>query len=138
MLKEFREFALKGSVLDMAVGIIVGAAFTKVINSLVSDLLMPPLGLLARSPDFVKEWGIKLPIPGVGEATIRVGSFLDNVVQFLIVAFAIFLLVRAINRLRAPAPPPAALATRACPFCTSAISPKATRCPFCTSQVPPV
>ena len=142
MLKEFKEFALKGSVLDLAIGIIVGAAFTKVVNSLVTDLLMPPLGLLTKSSDFVKEWGIKLPVPGVGEATIKIGSFLDNVVQFLIVAFAVFLLVRAINRLRVPAPAtpaaPTAPVIRECPYCTSAISVKATRCPFCTSQVPPV
>lgn len=141
MFKEFKEFALKGSVLDLAVGIIIGAAFTKIVNSLVTDIIMPPLGLLTRSSDFVKEWGIKLPIPGVGEATIRIGSFLDNVVQFLIVAFAIFLLVRAINSLRhaeAPTPAPAAAPTRDCPYCLSAIPVKASRCPHCTSQVTPV
>jgi large conductance mechanosensitive channel len=140
MLKEFKEFALKGSVLDLAVGIIVGAAFTKVVNSLVTDILMPPLGLLTRSSDFVKQWGIPLHIPGNGEITIRIGSFLDSLVQFLIVAFAIFLLVRAINRLRAPGPAPEtppAPATRECPFCTSAIPLRATRCPHCTSQIPP-
>ncbi|MDD5350998.1 MAG: large conductance mechanosensitive channel protein MscL [Chthoniobacteraceae bacterium] len=140
MLKEFKEFALKGNMLDMAVGIIIGAAFTKVINSLVSDILMPPLGLLTGSADFVKEWGIKLPVPGMGETTIKIGSFLDNIVQFLIVAFAIFLLLRVINRLRraeapaAPAAPPA----RECPYCLSAIPEKATRCAHCTSQLPPV
>jgi large conductance mechanosensitive channel len=140
MLKEFKEFALKGSVLDLAVGIIVGAAFTKVVNSLVSDILMPPLGLLTRSTDFVKTWGIDLPIPGVGETTIKIGSFLDSLVQFILVAFAIFLLIRAINRLRAGTPTTEvkAPATRECPFCMSAISIKATRCPFCTSPVPPV
>ena len=139
MLKEFKEFALKGSVLDMAVGIIVGAAFTKVINSLVSDIIMPPLGLLTRSSDFVKEWGLKLPVPGVGEATIKIGSFLDNIVQFLIVAFAIFLLVRAVNRLRrspeAAEAAPAVPATRECPYCLSTIPLKASRCSHCTSQV---
>ncbi|MEI8235203.1 MAG: large conductance mechanosensitive channel protein MscL [Verrucomicrobiota bacterium] len=137
MLKEFKEFALKGSVLDMAVGIIVGAAFTKVINSLVSDIIMPPLGLLTRSSDFVKEWGIKLPIPGVGEATIKIGSFLDNILQFLIVAFAIFLLVRAINRLRRTQAAPAAPATRECPYCLSAIPAQASRCAHCTSPLTP-
>ncbi|XHR31315.1 MAG: large conductance mechanosensitive channel protein MscL [Chthoniobacteraceae bacterium] len=135
MLKEFKEFALKGSVLDLAVGIIIGAAFTKVVNSLVTDILMPPLGLLTRSSDFVKQWGIPLPIPGVGETTIRIGSFLDSLVQFLIMAFAIFLLIRGINRLRAPAPAPSP--TRECPYCTSTISLQATRCPNCTSQLPP-
>lgn len=136
MFKEFKEFALKGSMLDMAVGIIIGAAFTKVVNSLVGDILMPPLGLLTRSTDFVKQWGITLPIHGVGATTIRVGSFLDAILQFLIVAFAIFLLVRAINRLRAPAAEvTAAPAIRECPYCTSSISVKAKRCPFCTSQL---
>ncbi len=141
MLKEFKEFALKGSVLDLAVGIIIGAAFTKVVNSLVTDILMPPLGLLTQTSDFVKQWGIPLPIPGIGQTTIRIGSFLDSLVQFLIMAFAIFLLIRGITRLRAPAPapvaPPAAPATRECPYCTSIISLRATRCPNCTSQLPP-
>ena len=141
MLKEFKEFALKGNVIDLAVGIIIGAAFTKVVNSLVTDILMPPLGLLTRSTDFVKEWGIKLPVPGMGEATIRIGAFLDAIVQFTLVAFAIYLLVRAINRLRRPseaAPAPAAPETRECPFCLSTIPAKATRCAHCTSQIPVV
>ena len=137
MFKEFKEFAFKGNVLDLAVGIIIGAAFTKVINSLVTDILMPPIGLLTKSSDFVKQWGIKLPVPGGEHAVIRIGSFLDSVTQFLIVAFAIFLLVRAVNKLRssqaAAAPAPA---MRECPFCASAISVKATRCPCCTSQIP--
>ena len=139
MLKEFKEFALKGNVLDMAVGIIVGAAFTKVVNSLVADIILPPLGLLTKSSDFVKNWGLKLAIPGVDEqVTVKIGSFLDSLIQFTLVAFAIFLLIRVINRLRAPAPTPAApVTTRECPYCTSAISLKATRCPFCTSTVTP-
>ena len=136
MFKDFKEFAFKGNVLDLAVGIIIGAAFTKVINSLVTDVLMPPIGLLTKSSDFVKQWGIQLPVPGGDHAVIKIGSFLDSIVQFLIVAFAIFLLVRAVNRLRssqaAAAPAPA---TRECPFCASAISVKATRCPCCTSQI---
>ena len=140
MLKEFKDFALKGSVLDLAVGIIIGAAFTKVVNSLVTDILMPPIGLLTKSSDFVKQWGIRLPVPGGEAAVIKIGSFLDSLVQFLIVALAIFLLVRAINRLRSSqaAAAPAAPATRECPYCTSAISVKAKRCPCCTSQVTPV
>ncbi|MEI6351267.1 MAG: large conductance mechanosensitive channel protein MscL [Verrucomicrobiota bacterium] len=137
MLKEFKEFALKGNVLDLAIGFIVGAAFTKVVNSLVSDIIMPPLGLLTKSTDFVKTWGIKLPIPGVGEATIKIGSFLDNLIQFTIVAFAVFLLVKAVNRLRPAKPAPAAPATRECPYCASTISVKASRCPNCTSQITP-
>ena len=138
MFKEFKEFAFKGSVLDLAVGIIIGAAFTKVVNSLVTDIIMPPLGLLTGSTNFVKEWGIHLPVPGGESATIKSGSFLDSLVQFLIVAFAIFLLVRGINRLRKSEIAAAAPAIRDCPFCTSAISVKATRCPHCTSEVPPV
>ena len=133
MFKEFKEFAFKGNVLDLAIGFIMGAAFTKVVNSLVSDIIMPPLGLLTRSSDFVKTWGIPLPLPGGGETTIKVGSFLDSFLQFIIVAFAIFLLVRIINKLRAPT----VLATRACPYCASSISLKASRCPACTSQVTP-
>jgi len=134
MFKEFKEFALKGNILDLAVAFIMGAAFTKVVNSLVSDILMPPIGLLTKSSDFVKQWGIRLPVPD-GEVVIKIGSFLDSLVQFLLVAFAIFLLVRAINKMRG-APPAAAPTTRACPYCTSAISVKATRCPCCTSQIP--
>ena len=138
MFKEFKEFAFKGNVLDLAVGIIIGAAFTKVVNSLVTDILMPPIGLLTKSSDFVKQWGIPLPVPGGEHAVIKIGSFLDSVLQFLIVAFAIFLLIRAINRLRASqaAAAPAPAPTRECPFCASAISVKATRCPCCTSQLP--
>jgi large conductance mechanosensitive channel len=138
MLKEFKEFALKGSVVDLAVGIIIGAAFTKVVNSLVSDLLMPPLGLLTGSTDFVKQWGIVLPIPGAGQATIRIGSFFDAILQFLIVAFAIYLVIRAINHLRASsaaAQAKAEPAPRECPYCAFPIPMKAKRCPFCTSQL---
>lgn len=133
MLKEFKEFALKGNVLDLAVGFIMGVAFTKVVNSLVTDIIMPPLGLLTKSTDFVKTWGIKLPIYGVGETTIKIGSFLDSLIQFGIVAFAIFLLVKAINKMRAPE----TKVTRECPECASSISVKAARCPFCTSPVTP-
>ena len=134
MLKEFKEFAFKGNVLDLAVAFIMGAAFTKVVNSLVTDVVMPPIGLLAKSSDFVKQWGIKLPVPGGDAAVIKIGSFLDSLVQFLIVAFAIFLIVRLVNKMRS-SEPAVAPATRACPYCTSAISVKATRCPCCTSQI---
>ena len=138
MLKDFKEFALKGNVLDMAVGIIVGAAFTKVVNSLVTDIILPPLGLITKTSDFVKTWGLKFSVPGINEqVTIRIGSFLDSVIQFALVAFAIFLLIRAINKLRAPQPTAPLPPTRECPYCTSSISVKATRCPFCTSPVNP-
>jgi large conductance mechanosensitive channel len=143
MIRDFKEFALKGNALDLAVGIIIGAGFTKIVNSLVSDIIMPPLGLLTKSTDFVKTWGLELPIPGVGVAKILVGSFLDSVLQFLIVAFAAFLLVRAFNQLRKRSLMGTVIdsitpTTRECPFCISPISKKATRCPACTSELPPV
>lgn len=132
MFKEFKEFALKGNVLDMAVGIVIGAAFTAVVNSLVADIITPPLALIQPDAQTFNDFTIPLG----GAATIKIGSFINHVIQFTIVAFAIFLVVRAINRLRAPAAPAAPAPTRECPYCTSAISPKATRCPHCTSQLP--
>jgi large conductance mechanosensitive channel len=142
MLKEFKEFAMRGNVLDMAIGIIIGAAFGKIITSLVSDVLMPPIGLLLGKVDFS---GLFLNISGksyptlaaakaAGAATVNYGMFLNTVVDFLIVAFVIFLLVRQINRWNKPTPAPAP-ATKDCPYCFSAISVKATRCPDCTSEL---
>ena len=131
MLKDFKEFALKGNVLDMAVGIIIGAAFTSVVNSLVKDVLTPPLGML--QPDAKTFADYKIPLGG--DAAIQIGSFINQVIQFALVAFAVFLLVRAVNRFRQPAP---VAPTRDCPYCATAISPKATRCPHCTSELPPV
>jgi len=144
MLKEFKEFAMRGNVLDMAVGIIIGAAFGRIITSLVSDIIMPPIGLLLGKVDFS---GLFLNISGksydtlaaakaAGAATINYGTFLNTVIDFLIVAFVIFLLVRQINRWSKPAPA-AEPTTRECPYCVSAIPIKATRCPNCTSQVAP-
>ena len=142
MFKEFKEFAMRGNVLDMAVGIIIGAAFGRIITSLVSDVIMPPIGLLLGKVDFS---GLFLNISGksydtlaaakaAGAATINYGTFLNTVIDFIIVAFVIFLLVRQINRWNKPAPA-AAPTTKECPYCVSAISIKATRCPNCTSQV---
>jgi len=142
MFKEFKEFAMRGNVLDMAVGIIIGAAFGRIITSLVSDVIMPPIGLLLGKVDFS---GLFLNISGksydtlaaakaAGAATINYGTFLNTVVDFIIVAFVIFLLVRQINRWSKPAPA-AAPTTKECPYCVSAIPIKATRCPNCTSQV---
>lgn len=145
MLKEFREFALRGSVLDMAVGIIIGTAFGKITTSLVSDILMPPLGLLLGRVEFgslyINLSGQQYPslaaAKAAGAPTINYGLFLDTVLNFLIVAFALFLLVRTVNRFRrheekaAPAPP----STKECPFCLSQVPLKATRCPHCTSQL---
>jgi len=150
MLKEFREFAMRGNVVDMAVGIIVGGAFGGIVKSLVSDILMPPLGLLVGGVDFsdffvVLRGGAE---PGpyatlaaaqkAGAVTVNYGAFVNSVLSFVIVAFAVFLLVRAINRMRRAQEetPPAEPTTRACPFCYSVIPVRATRCPQCTSEVP--
>ena len=144
MLKEFKEFAMKGNVLDMAVGIIIGAAFGKIITSFVSDVLMPPIGLLLGKVDFSnlyvnlsgKAYESLADAKKAGAATLNYGVFLNTVLDFIIVAFAIFLLVKQVNRMRAPAPAPAAApTTKDCPFCVSSIPIKATRCPNCTSQV---
>ncbi len=142
MLKEFKEFAMKGNVLDMAVGIIIGAAFGKIISSFVSDVLMPPIGLLLGKVDFSNLYinlsGKTFESLGeakkAGAATLNYGMFLNTVLDFLIVAFAIFLLVKQVNRMRTPAPA-AVPTTRDCPFCVSPIPIKATRCPNCTSQL---
>ena len=136
MLKEFKEFALRGNVLDMAVGIIVGAAFTKVVNSLVADIILPPINLVSAGGKFVDEFGITVN----GVKIMNAGSFINATFQFTLTAFAVFLLVRAINKLRGPQPSQAAStepATRECPYCLSAIPVKATRCGHCTSQMPP-
>jgi large conductance mechanosensitive channel len=140
MLKEFRDFALRGNVLELAVAVVLGAAFGKVITSLVDDVLMPPLGLLLGGMDF-RELFIDLSRGGyatlaaaqaAGAPVIRYGLFLNTIVAFLIVAFAIFLLVRQLNRLFAK---PAAPTTRECPYCVSTIPLKATRCAHCTAQL---
>jgi len=144
MLKEFKEFAMRGNVLDMAVGIIVGAAFGKIITSLVSDVLMPPIGLLLGKVDFStlflnisgKSYATLAEAKAAGVATINYGLFLNTVIDFLIVAFVIFLLVRQINRWNKPAPAPVP-ATKDCPYCYSAVPVKATRCPNCTSEIRP-
>jgi large conductance mechanosensitive channel len=144
MFKEFKEFAMKGNVVDMAVGIIIGAAFGKIVTSFVSDILMPPIGLLMGKMDFSnlfvnlsgKEYATVAEAKAAGAATLNYGIFLNTVLDFLIVAFAIFLLIRQINRMRAkPAEAPAPPTTKDCPFCASAIPIKATRCPQCTSDL---
>jgi large conductance mechanosensitive channel len=142
MLKEFKEFAMRGNVLDMAIGIIIGAAFGKIISSLVSDIIMPPIGRLLGNLDFTNLYinlsgGHYASLPeakAAGAATINYGMFINTVIDFLIVAFAIFLLVRQINRLKR-APAPAEPTTKACPFCQSMVALKATRCAFCTSDL---
>jgi len=142
MFKEFKEFAMKGNVMDMAVGIIIGAAFGKIITSFVGDVLMPPIGLLLGNVDFSNLFlnlsGTAYPsiaaAKEAGAATLNYGLFLNTVIDFLIVAFAIFMVVKQMNRLkRAEAPAP--VTTKDCPFCASAIALKATRCPHCTSEI---
>lgn len=128
LVKEFKEFALKGSVLDLAIGVIIGGAFGKVVTSFVDDILMPPLGLLIGHHDF-KDYALQL-----GGATIRYGLFVNTLINFLIIAFAIFVIVKRINAMkRAPAAETPAM--KECPECLSPIPAKARRCKFCASQV---
>jgi large conductance mechanosensitive channel len=142
MLKEFKQFAMRGNVLDMAVGIIIGAAFGKIITSLVSDILMPPLGLVLGKVDFSnlflnisgKTYDSLAAAKAAGAATINYGLFLNNIIDFLIVAFAIFLLIRQVNRWNKPAPA-ATPTTKDCPYCATAIPIAAKRCPNCTSEL---
>ncbi len=144
MLKEFKEFAMKGNVLDMAIGIIIGAAFGKIVTSFVSDILMPPIGKLMGNLDFSNlfinlsgaSYKSLADAKAAGAATINYGVFLNTVLDFLIVAFAIFLLIRQVNKLRAPKPAaPAPPTTKECGYCLSVIPIKAVRCPQCTSDL---
>ena len=143
MWKEFREFALKGSVLDMAVGLIIGAAFGKIITSFVSDILMPPIGLLLAKVDFANlfvsldgtRYASLADAQAAGAATLNYGLFINVVIDFLITAFILFLIIKQVNRLRKPAPSPVAPETKDCPYCKMAVSAAATRCPYCTSEL---
>lgn len=139
MLKEFKEFAMKGNVLDMAVGIIIGAAFGKIVSSFVADVLTPPLGLLLGGIDFTNlfvnlsggGYATMEAAKAAGAPTLNYGLFLQATIDFLIVAFAIFLVVKWVNRFRTPA----AVTTKDCPMCTTAIPIKARRCPACTADL---
>jgi large conductance mechanosensitive channel len=139
MFKEFRDFAARGNVIDLAVGVIVGVTFGKVVTSVVNDLVMPPIGMLVGRVDFSD---LYVALNGgtyasldeakkAGAATINYGLFLNTCIEFLIVAFAVFLLVKQVNRLKGPV----VIDTRDCPFCYSKMAIKATRCPACTSEV---
>ncbi|MCQ3938124.1 MAG: large conductance mechanosensitive channel protein MscL [Chloroflexi bacterium] len=128
MFKEFREFVMRGNVLDLAVGVIIGGAFGKIVGSLVNDILMPLIGLLMGGVDFSS-----LSV-SVGAAELKWGLFVQTIVDFLVIAFVIFLIVKSANNLK-KAPPPADPATKECPYCISVISIKATRCPHCTSEL---
>jgi large conductance mechanosensitive channel len=145
MGKDFREFAARGNVIDLAVGVIIGAAFGKIVTSLVNDVIMPPIGMAIGRVDF-KNLFVALDGQGypsladaqkAGAATINYGLFLNTVLEFLIVAFVIFLMVRQINRLKTPEPAPPKDDSRDCPFCMSRIPGRATRCPHCTSELRP-
>jgi large conductance mechanosensitive channel len=148
MLKEFKEFALRGNVLDMAVGIIIGAAFGTIVQSLVADVIMPPIGLLLGNVDFtnlfvvLKHGAIAGPYASLkdaqtaGAVTINYGRFVNTIVSFLIVAFCVFLIVKSMNRMKRKEAAPAVVPTaKECPYCCSAIPLKAKRCPACTSEL---
>lgn len=141
MLNEFKRFAMRGNVLDMAVGIIIGAAFGGIVTSLVNDIVMPPIGLLLAKVDFSnlfinlsgQPYASLKAAKEAGAATINYGIFFNSVLNFLIVAFAVFLLIRQVNRMVRPAPAPTM--TRECPFCLMGIPINATRCAHCTSEL---
>ena len=146
MLKDFKEFAMKGNVIDMAVGIIIGVAFGTIIKSLVDDILMPPIGLLLGNVDFsnifmvIKEGKVAGPYASLAAAkaaaavTVNPGIFINTIISFLMVAFSVFLVIKNVNRMKKEAPPPDP-ATKDCTFCYTAIPIKATRCPNCTSEL---
>jgi large conductance mechanosensitive channel len=144
MIKEFKEFAVKGNVVDMAVGIIIGGAFGTIVKSLVSDVIMPPIGLLLGGVDFSNlflvlgegSYETLDAAKEAGAATVNYGVFLNNVISFLIVAFAVFLLIKSINQMkRKEAAAPPAPTTKTCDFCATSIPIGAKRCPNCTSQL---
>jgi large conductance mechanosensitive channel len=146
MFKEFKEFAMKGSLLDMAIGFIMGGAFGKIVTSLVNDVIMPPIGLLLGKVDFAslfinlsgKPYATLAEAKAAGAATINYGIFLNVFIDFLIVVLVMFLLIKQVNKLRRkPAEAPAVPTTKECPFCFSVIPVKAVRCPNCTSQLKP-
>jgi large conductance mechanosensitive channel len=142
MLKEFKDFIMRGNVVDLAVGIIIGGAFGKIVTSLVNDVLMPPLGKIMGNVDFsglfINLSGTPYPslaaAKAAGAATINYGMFINTVIDFIIVAAAIFVLIKQVNRLNKPAPV-AAPSTKACPYCLSSVPLKATRCSQCTSEL---
>ena len=144
MLKEFKEFVMRGNVLDLAVAVVIGAAFGKIIASLVDDIIMPPIGLALGNVDFAnlfislsgKDYPSVAVAKAAGAATLNYGIFFNTIFNFLIVAFVIFLLVRSYSKMQKPAPAPTpAPATKDCPHCLSAIPIKATRCAHCTSDL---
>jgi large conductance mechanosensitive channel len=146
MFKEFKEFAMRGNVVDMAVGIIIGAAFGTIVKSLVSDVIMPPIGLLLGNVDFANlfvvlkagttagPYASLADAQAAGAVTINYGFFINTIISFMIVAFAVFMIIKQMNRMKKEAPA-AAPSTKECPFCLSAVPLKASRCPLCTSDL---
>ena len=145
MFKEFKAFIMRGNVVDLAVGVIIGAAFGRIVTSLVNDIIMPPIGLLLGGVPFSnlfislkgQYYATLADAQAANAPTINYGLFINNIIDFVIVAFVIFLIIRAIQRILPPPPPPAET-TRDCPYCVSKIPMAASRCPNCTSQVEPV
>jgi large conductance mechanosensitive channel len=143
MLKEFKNFIMRGNVVDLAVAVIIGGAFGKIITSLVNDVIMPPIGLLLGKVDFSnlyinmsgKTFDSLAAAQAAGAPTLNYGLFLNNVVNFLIVALVIFLIIRAMSKLPKKEEKPAEVTTKECPYCMTTISKKATRCPNCTSEL---
>jgi large conductance mechanosensitive channel len=148
MFKEFKDFAMRGNVVDMAVGIIIGAAFGAIVGSFVADVIMPPIGLLLGKVDFANLFVVLKSgaVPGpyatiaaakqAGAVTLNYGVFFNTIISFLIIALAVFLVIRQINKLKRKAEAPAAApTTKECPYCYSAVAIRATRCPFCTSTL---
>jgi large conductance mechanosensitive channel len=142
MLREFKEFALRGNVLDMAIGIVIGVAFGKIIASLVDDIIMPPIGLALGNVDFAnlfinlsgKDYPSVAAAKAAGAATINYGIFFNTILNFLIIAFVLFLIIRQVNAMQTPKEAPVAV-TKECPLCLSAIPVKATRCAHCTAEL---
>jgi large conductance mechanosensitive channel len=144
MLKEFKAFAMRGNVIDMAIGIVIGLAFGKIITSMVNDVIMPPIGLLLGKVDFAnlfinlsdKSYATLAEAKAAGAATINYGIFINTLIEFIIIAFVIFLLISQITKMKQKdEAAPAASTTKECPYCASSIPIKATRCPNCTSEL---
>jgi large conductance mechanosensitive channel len=142
MLEEFRQFIRRGNVVDLAVAVVIGAAFGKIVTSFVDDILMPPIGVALGNVDFSnlfinlsgKEYPSVAAAKAAGAATLNYGIFINTILNFIIIAFAVFLLVRQINRMQTPAPAPAA-ATKDCPYCLTPVPVKAVKCAHCTSEI---
>lgn len=148
MWKEFKEFAVKGNAIDLAVGVVIGAAFGNIVNSLVKDVIMPPIGILTGGLDFSEQFVVLKEAPAgaaafatpeeavkAGAVTLNYGSFITLVINFIIIAFCIFLLVKALNRMKREPEKQAEPVSKECPYCTMAVAIKARRCPHCTSEL---